>query len=274
MKQLGQEECTRHGLRQRFRMLARGHRPLQSPSTVTTLIPRKGSLTSEVMWFHLATHLQIYAIISAWQHLQWGDSTGCGATSDFVYHPSSTSPARMSYLSCCMAQTPGRYSRRMGGNFRPFTWDANANCSGYAGATSSLMSHSRTTQLSPTSETSSPESATPSLAISGDSQQTFQPTWPLNLASPYVPESNPAPTGPTLWTVHEAPRSSNLKRTAASRWVNSGRRPETARTRWLYDLASVRENDDDDETHGPNEAIFFVLTLGLLLSRDLAINFL
>ena len=84
----GQWDCTRLGLNQRFKMSARGYLPPQLPSTVTTSTPRKGSLTSKAMWTHVAVLLQISAAVSAWQHLQWGDSTGCGAIGDSVYHPS------------------------------------------------------------------------------------------------------------------------------------------------------------------------------------------
>ena len=41
-KQPGQWECTLPGLRQRFRMSARGHCLMQLPSMVTALTPRKG----------------------------------------------------------------------------------------------------------------------------------------------------------------------------------------------------------------------------------------
>ena len=81
------------------------------------------------------------------------------------------------------------------------------------------------------SETSSPEGATTSSATSWDSRQTFQPSWP---------------SGHALGAVHKTPGSSNSKRKAASRKMNSGRKPGTATSGWLYDPAPVLENDDDE----------------------------
>ena len=51
-------------------------------------------------------------------------------------------------------------------NCRPSIWDANAICSGYAGATSSPMSRSRRAWVSPTAEPLSSEGVSPSDPIS------------------------------------------------------------------------------------------------------------
>ena len=71
----------------------------------------------------------------------------------------------------------------------------------------------------------------------------------LKLSIDICSELNLTQTGPALGAVRETPGSGNLKRTAASRRVNSWRRPGTTRTRWLYDYAPGPENDDDDESY-------------------------
>ena len=188
-------------------MSTRRYRLPQLPSTVTTSIPRKGSLTSEVMWTLLVTHLQISTAVSARQHLQWSNFTGCRAIDDSVYHPSTASTTRVSYLSCCTARIPGFYSRRTGGNCR------DANASQLLGVRwSDFVTNVTILESTGVSDIRDIIAGRRHsfFAISGDSRQMFQPTWLSNLASTYVTEPNPAPTGPALRAVHETHRSSNL----------------------------------------------------------------